>query len=181
MDARELAEHASFLQNLARRLLVDEHRAQDAAQDARVAAIQAGQVGNARRWLAAVTRNLSLRIRRREAGRKGPERTAARPEALPSTHELAVQAETQRRVAQAVLELEEPYRSTILLRFFHHRTPSQIARHSGAPVATVKTHLRRALQQLRGRLDAEHGGDGRAWALALLPLAGRRSAPLVSL
>ncbi|MHC4493304.1 MAG: sigma-70 family RNA polymerase sigma factor [Planctomycetota bacterium] len=181
MDERDLVEHASFLQNLARHLLSDEHLAQDAVQDACVAAIQTRPVRNVRSWLAAVTRNLSLRIRRRETGRKGPERAAARPEGLPSTLELAVQAETQRRVAQAVLELEEPYRSTILLRFLHHRTPSQIARHSGEPVATVKTRLRRALLQLRGRLDAEHGGDGRAWALALLPLAGRRSAPFMSL
>ena len=181
MDERDLVEHAGFLQNLARHLLLDEHLAQDAVQDARVAAIQASGVRDVRRWLAAVTRNLSLRIRRREAGRKDAERAAARREGLPSTHELAVQAETHQRVAQAVLELKEPYRSTILLRFFHRKTPSQIARHGGEPVATVKTRLRRALQQLRGRLDAEHGGDGRAWGLALLPLAGRRSAPLSSL
>jgi RNA polymerase sigma-70 factor (ECF subfamily) len=181
MDERDLVEHAGFLQSLARHLLSDEHLAQDAVQDAHVAALQASGVRDVRSWLAAVTRNLSLKIRRREAGRRGPERAAARREGLPSTHELAAQAETHQRVAQAVLELKEPYRSAILLRFFHHRTPSQIARHSGEPVATVKTRLRRALQQLRGRLDAEHGGDGRAWGLALLPLAGRRGAPLVSL
>lgn len=180
MDERDLVEHAGFLRNLARHLLSDEHLAQDALQDARVAALQARGVRDVRPWLAAVTRNLALRILRREAGRRGAERAAARREELPSAHELAAQAETHRRVAQAVLELEEPYRSTILLRFFHHKTPSQIARHRGEPVATVKTRLRRALQLLRGRLDAEHGSDGRAWVLALLPLSGRPGTRLIS-
>ena len=164
MDERELVEHASFLKGLARRLLSDEHRAQDAVQDTFVAAIQARRVRTVRSWLAAVTRNLSLRMRRRETGRRAPERAAARSEELPSTQELAAQAETQRRVAQAVLELEEPYQSTILLRFFHHWTPSRIARHRGEPVATVKTRLRRAPPQPRGRLNPEEGGGGRAVA-----------------
>ena len=37
-------------------------------------------------------------------------------------------------------------------------------------VETARTRIKRALALLRGRLDREHGGDGRTWALALLPL-----------
>lgn len=173
MDERDLVRHASFLRLLARGLLGDEHLAEDAVQDAYVAAIEARAVRNPGGWLAAVTRNLALRIRRREGGRRRVERSFARREGLPSAAELAAQAEAQRRVAQAVLELDEPYRAAVLLRFFQGWTPTEIARRTGEPLATVKTRLRRALQALRARLDAENGGRREAWALALLPLAGR--------
>ena len=47
MDERELVEHAGFLQNLARRLLADEHLARDAVQDADVAALEGIAGGDA--------------------------------------------------------------------------------------------------------------------------------------
>src|SRR5262249_54138983 len=39
----------------------------------------------------------------------------------------------------------------------------------GVPPATVRTRLLRALDKLRARLDAEHGGSREAWAAPLLP------------
>ncbi|MCZ6787499.1 MAG: carboxypeptidase-like regulatory domain-containing protein [Planctomycetota bacterium] len=47
MDERELVEHAGFLQNLARRLLADEHLDRDAVQDAYVAALEGIAGGDA--------------------------------------------------------------------------------------------------------------------------------------
>lgn len=173
MDARELVRHAAFLRSLARGLLGDEHLAEDAVQDAYAAAIRARGVRDPRAWLVSVTKNLSRKAFGREEGRKRAERISARRERLPSARELAAQAEAQRRVARAVVELEEPYRAAVLLRYFHHRTPTEIARQSGEPLATVKTRLRRALQMLRARMDADHGGERAAWSVALLPLAGR--------
>ena len=38
-------------------------------------------------------------------------------------------------------------------------------------MATVKTRLRRALDQLRRRLDERYGGNRRAWSALLLPAA----------
>jgi len=69
-----------------------------------------------------------------------------------------------------------------VLRFYEDLPPRTIARRMGVPVATVKTRLARALAQLRARLDREHGGDGRSWALALLPLAapGRGLVPWIA-
>jgi protocatechuate 3,4-dioxygenase beta subunit len=81
-----------------------------------------------------------------------------------------------RKVVDAVLALDEPYRSTITLRYFDELSPQEIARQLGVPVRTVKTRLRRALEQLQGRLDRVHGGDRGAWCLALLPLLPAPSA-----
>jgi hypothetical protein len=76
----------------------------------------------------------------------------------------------QRRLVDAVQALQEPYRSTIVHRFFDDRTIAEIARLEGLPVKTVDTRLRRAIQQLRARLDTDFGGDRGGWMLALAPL-----------
>lgn len=72
-------------------------------------------------------------------------------------------------MANAVLALAEPYRTTVLLRFWEGLSPAAIAKQQGVPTETVRTRLKRGLMQLRARLDDEHGGDRKAW---LLPLTG---------
>jgi hypothetical protein len=76
----------------------------------------------------------------------------------------------QRKLVDAVEALEEPYRSTVVHRFFDDRKPAEIARLSGVPRKTVETRLRRATQLLRARLDSDFGGHRRSWCLALIPL-----------
>lgn len=75
----------------------------------------------------------------------------------------------------AVTGLDEIYRTAILMRYLDEKMPQQIARELQLPVRTVKTRLARGLERLRLRLDAEHGGDGRKWALVLAPFAGFRA------
>src|SRR6185503_5300852 len=73
----------------------------------------------------------------------------------------------QRELVSAVLELDEPYRSIVLLRYFEELPPREIAARTGIPLATVQSRLQRALARLRERLDGEH----QAWAALLLPWA----------
>jgi hypothetical protein len=81
-----------------------------------------------------------------------------------------------------VLALEEPYRETVLLRYFENLPPRAIARRLAVPVETVRTRLKRALETLRARLDRDYGARG-AWSLALVPFARAplSPAPLVRL
>lgn len=79
--------------------------------------------------------------------------------------------ETQQALAAAVLGLAEHYRSTIVLRFFEELTPTQIARQLDIPASTVRVRLKRGLELLRERLEAEYKDDERHWSLVLLPLA----------
>src|SRR5262249_40197952 len=72
--------------------------------------------------------------------------------------------------------LDEPYRTALLLRFFDDLPPREVARRTGVPVETARARIRRGIEQLRGRLDAAHGGDGRAWKLALVPLIAPEAA-----
>jgi RNA polymerase sigma-70 factor (ECF subfamily) len=184
-DSRALLEHADFLRALARSLLRDAHEAEDVVQEAYLAALRRGPraLREPRAWLAGAVRNLARMRRRGEGRRRARERIAAKPEAAATDAADAVaRLEIQRTVVDAVLGLDEAYRTVLVLRFFHGLGVNEIAARHGVPPATVRTRQQRALEQLRGRLDRAHGGDRRAWALALVPLLARRSlaVPLVA-
>ncbi|MBI3846740.1 MAG: carboxypeptidase regulatory-like domain-containing protein, partial [Planctomycetes bacterium] len=90
---------------------------------------------------------------------------------LPSTADVVEREALRREVVDAVLGLDEPYRTTLLLRFFEDEPASSIAKRLSIPVETVRTRIKRGLDRVRERLDADHDGDRRAWILALVPLA----------
>jgi hypothetical protein len=79
-----------------------------------------------------------------------------------------------RTVVDAVLSLEEPYRETVLLRWFEGLQPRAIAERQRASVATVHSRLQRAHAILRERLRVKLGCDERDLRGALLGLFGAR-------
>jgi len=169
----ELVAHAGFVRALASSLLEDSHEAEDLAQDA--LAVGATDARKARQglraWLSGVTRNLA-RMRQRSAGRRRQYEAAVRQvRRQPSPDDLAVRLEAERRLIVALQELREPYQSTLVARYYDGLKPGQIAKRDGVPVDTVRTRVQRGLAQLRKQLDEEHGGNRRAWTLALLPFA----------
>ncbi|MHC4933044.1 MAG: sigma-70 family RNA polymerase sigma factor, partial [Planctomycetota bacterium] len=173
MEADSLLEHAGFLRALTRSLLADPNAAEDVVQQTYLTALEhpPRHRRNLRAWLGVLARNLALRTRRTAVRRARRERRSAQGERIPPADEIAARVELQRKAAEAVLALDEPYRSTIVQRYFDGLSPAEIAQDRGIPVATVKTRLRRAMEQLRSRLDAEHGGNRRAWSALLLPAA----------
>jgi hypothetical protein len=116
-------------------------------------------------------RNTFLQRRRASDRREARELASARAEGQPSAADSAERLAAHREVVAAVEALDEPYRQTVLLRYFDERPPRAIAERLGVPVKTVNTRLHRAHALLRARLDAQHGGDRRSWAIALAVLA----------
>jgi len=174
-DPERLLGEAGWMRSLARTLVADEASAEDIVQDTLLAAVERppAERGHIGAWLARVLRNRARRSHRDSYRRAHRERIAARPDRIATTPEdLLERAELQRRIAGAVIELEEPYRSTVLLRFFEELRPEEIARRSGVPAATVRTRLARAMQRLRVRLDREYGGDRTRWAAIIPPFLG---------
>ncbi len=162
-----------FVERLARQLVGDRPLADDVAQNVWAAAIAAppSRLTSVRGWLARVTRNAALQVVRSERRREAREqRTHTERPAEPGAAETVERAETGRGIAEAVLALREPYRSTLLLRYREELTPAEAAERLGVPVETVRTRTRRALALLRTSLDAQHGGGDRTWRHALLPL-----------
>ncbi|MHC4550764.1 MAG: sigma-70 family RNA polymerase sigma factor [Planctomycetota bacterium] len=174
LDAQALLEHTRGLRAIARRLLQDDQQVDDVLQETWLAALRAPPdldrpLGG---WLAKVARNFALMRRRAAQRRRRHERRAARPGPEPSPAEIVERFEMQRLVARSVAELEEPYRATLLLRYFEDLAPAEIAARSGEPPGTVRSRLKRGLERLRARLDAEHGGDRRSCLLSLAAVAG---------
>jgi RNA polymerase sigma factor (sigma-70 family) len=174
-----LLQHAGWVRRLAAELVGDGHAADDVAQETWLAFfLRPPDTGRPLRpWLARVVRNRAAMRRRARANRDAREAEVARPEALPSAGELVERAELQRTLVDAVLALEEPYRETLLLRYYEGLTPAEIGARRGLPGATVRSHLHRGHEQLRARLDRAHGGDRAAWAALFFPLIERGAAP----
>lgn len=171
-DPDALAAHAEAIRRLARSLVADDATADDVAQETmRVGLEHPPRAGYpAFAWLSGIARNVVRGLRRGDRRRLARETAAARPDAAPSTADAVVRMAERRRVVDAVLALDEPYRSTIALRWFDGLPPREIARRQGVPVETARTRCKRGLELLRAELDRRHGGDRRAWMAALLPL-----------
>jgi RNA polymerase sigma-70 factor (ECF subfamily) len=179
-DPDLLLQHKDFVRGLAKSILFDDNRVDDVVQEAWLTALRKPprQPAALRAWLATVVRNLARRSIRTQQRTRTREQRAAREEGVPSTAEIAAREATRRQVVDAMLSLDEPFRSTVFLRYFEGLTPTQIGRRLGVPPATVRSRLKRALERLRFRLDSEHDGDRTSWSLALLPLARPAARPL---
>ncbi|MHC4930977.1 MAG: sigma-70 family RNA polymerase sigma factor, partial [Planctomycetota bacterium] len=173
VDIESLLQHRPFVRRLARSLVRDESRADDLVQETWMAALRnpPRSRGAVRAWLASVVRKLAWTQRRSDERRVARERRGPTPATARLPEEALERAQWHRRVVDAVMELAEPYRTTILLRYFEELSGEEIARLQEIPSATVRTRLRRGLDQLRKRLDEEVEGGRRAWMLALLPFA----------
>ncbi len=166
--ADELMAHSRFVHALARSLLFDRHEAADVAQDALAIALENSQNirKTTRAWLTGIVRNRvrgTLRSKKRRIAR---EQMQARPDLSPAAADAVAQVEMQRRLVDAVGELEEIYRTIIVMRFFDGLPPRRIARTLGLAIETVKKRQRRGLVLLRGMLDQSYG-DRSSWCLAL--------------
>lgn len=177
-DADALLREGAEARRLAGSLVTNRDLADDVAQDAVVAAWRSGPEGDARGpWLAAVVRRLAARVHRGASRRLRRERAAARPEQLPSTVDLVERAQAQRAAVAVVLGLDEPYRTTLLLRFLHGASYADIATQEGVTVEAVRSRIKRGLALARARLDHAHGSR-RAW---VVPLAGMARVELGSM
>ena len=179
VDADQILRHTPWVRALARRLLSgDEHRADDVVQDAWIAALDAQPAPHAlRKWLATTVRNLSHHVRRSETRRLARERTVARDESQAPAADLVARTELHRELLRHVLDLGEPHRTTLLLRYVEDLPPRAIARRCDISPAAARTRLRRAHASLRANLDRNWQGEAADWRAGLAALTGASSAP----
>lgn len=133
-----------------------------------------GGLGSLRGWLARVARNKATDALRAQQRRQLHEEQVRPREPLPTPAEILEREAERQKVVEAVLALGEPYRTTLLLRYYDSLNAPQIAKRLGVSAAAVRTRISRGLEMLRARLDDAHGGDRRAWMLALVPLVDAR-------
>ena len=169
--AEELLAHTAWLRRLALRLVGDADAADDLVQETWIAAAKRSPEArdSLRPWLAKVLRD-AFRMRARSEGRRSAREQAASlvTSEVPTPERLLARAEAHQRLATLVLELEEPYRSAVLLHFFEGVSLADIARVQGIPAGTVRWRVKVAVNRLRAELD--RSGDRKQWAVALLAL-----------
>lgn len=174
LDVERLLAQSDWARGLALRLVGDAQLADDVVQEAWVAALERPPEGaRLREWFARVVRNLALRRRRREAARGDVERRAARREGAPGADAALARLDEQRRLAEAVLALEEPCRTALVLRHVEGLSAREIAARTGCSEEAARQRVARALARLRARLGARGLGalaavwcgahDAQAW------------------
>jgi RNA polymerase sigma-70 factor (ECF subfamily) len=179
-DVEWLLAQGEWMRSLARGLLCDHALAEDVVQESYAAALTRGPRAlgpdreRLRPWLAAVVGNLARRARGRAAARAAVEERGARAEATEPADELVARMELQRALAEAVLALDEPYRSAVLLRHVENLDARESARRQGCTRAAARQRVARGLERLRQTLDRRPGGRA-AWAVVLAPLCAPAS------
>src|SRR5262245_56112794 len=140
-NPEDLLANAAWMRRLALGLVRDDSAADDLVQETWLRAVEKGPEGGnpSRGRLRAVLRNFAVQKMRSDRRRQARELRSARPEAADSTPDgLLERVELERWVVGLVLRLDEPYRSTVLLRFFEGLEPAEIARRQGVAEPTVR-------------------------------------------
>lgn len=162
-----------WMRDLARRLLADSGLAEDVVQEAMLVAHRRRSDirGTWSSFVAGVIRKLAFQTNRSSQRRKRREAQFLPEGSDDDVAHLAARVEWMRKTSALLLALDEPYRSTLLLRFVEDAKPAAIAEKLGIPVATVNSRIARGLDRLRERLDVDSRGDRTTWQRALIPLA----------
>jgi len=152
--------YAGLLTSLLNRILRDTQAAEEILQDiffqlwCNAAQFDATR-GSLPGWLAVIGRNRAIsRLRRHNpaSGEELLENMVSLPFNLESA---AAQQQLLSRVKGALNALPKEQRAAVELAYFQGMTHSEIARHTGDPLGTVKTRLRSALETLKRNLQPE--------------------------
>jgi RNA polymerase sigma-70 factor (ECF subfamily) len=167
-----LLAHTEWLTRVARALTTSAEDAEEVVQQTWLKALERPPEhgGNLRGWLATLARNL-VRSRRRSSVREAVRvRSLPRPEPARGPEESVARAELQQMLLDAVLALAEPYRSTLVLRFLDDLSADEIAKKGGEPLETVRTRVKRGLEQVRARVAQKLEADREQLPALLAPL-----------
>jgi RNA polymerase sigma-70 factor, ECF subfamily len=107
-------------------------------------------------WMTAIVRNRSLDLLRRphlEVQDDEDFFTLNLEDDALSPQDLLSQSRDKVRVENCMKGLDGEQLQTISLAFFQGLSHSEVADHLGKPLGTVKTHIRRGLQKLKGCLE----------------------------
>lgn len=144
------------------RIVRERHIAEEVLQDSFVniwnnAAKYAAVKSAPMTWMTAIVRNRSLDIVRRpmvEVADEDDYFALNLEDTSPGPQDQLVARRDQVKIERCMKGLDGEQLQTISLAFFHGLSHSEVAEHLGRPLGTVKTHIRRGLQKLRGCLES---------------------------
>ena len=152
----EPLEHTDWVRAIAQRLVHDESVVDDLVQQTWLAALESPpQRSTIRGWLRRVVTNFARKRARDNARRERRELEMFQATAVAS--EVVQEVNAHQEMVAAVLRLSEPFRSTVLRRYFKGHRLAEIAETDGVALVTVRTCLHRAIALLRSDLKATLG------------------------
>src|SRR5919198_499607 len=143
---------------LALRVLRDPSLAQDAVQEAFLAAWRGAASYDARRakaqtWLLTIVHRRAVDLVRRENRRRGAPLEDAPVAAGDATDEEAWVRERRREVQAALAQLPADQREALELAYYGGLTQSELAERLGVPLGTIKSRMFAGLSRLRDLLE----------------------------
>jgi RNA polymerase sigma factor (sigma-70 family) len=146
---------------LASRMLRDRQAAEDVVQDAFLTVWKRidrfdPSLGSAAGWMMVITRNKCLDRLRSKVRTVGEEEGGLHelPDLSPQPESAAIASIEAGRLRKCMGELSEQQRDAVLHAYFNGLTHEETAERMSAPLGTVKSWVRRALQHLKGCLES---------------------------
>jgi RNA polymerase sigma factor (sigma-70 family) len=170
-----LIEDMQWLGRLAARLVSDPGLADDACQEAWMTASRVSADAPTRQELAKGVRRFLMMHWRGSARRRTREHAAAREDSIPAVDQLLARRESQMRIWGELVQLGDPHRRALLMRFQEGLSTRKIASALDVNQDTVRRHLREGVAMLRRKLEADKERGGLAAIVAALPASMRRS------
>jgi RNA polymerase sigma factor (sigma-70 family) len=142
---------------IALRVLRDPELAQDAVQEAFLAAWRTAagfdpRRGTASTWLLTLVHRRAVDIVRREQRRRGEPLLASAADTAGAADEDALLRDRRRAVLEALDQLSPEQRRALELAYYGGLTQSELAEQLGVPLGTVKSRMFTALARLRDLL-----------------------------
>jgi RNA polymerase sigma factor (sigma-70 family) len=143
------------------RILHDRPEAEDVLQEVYVTVWRRAATFDSARaspitWLVTIARNRSIdRLRSRASGGRSVaiDEAGEIADTTPTPEALAEMADTDRRLADCIAQLEARQATAIRAAFLDGFTYEELARRIGIPLGTMKSTIRRGLMRLRGCLE----------------------------
>ena len=145
--------HSGRVYTVVRRLVGDDHLAEDISQDAWVRAFE--KLGSFRgeaafgTWMHRLAVNTALNRLRRRGRRPDVEKAAEPPPTPPDTDETVL---NQRVLGQALDRLPDGYRQVLVMHDVEGMTHEEIAERLGVAIGTSKSQLHKARARMRDLL-----------------------------
>jgi len=178
LEAEALLRHMGWMRRLALRILRDESLAEDAVHEAYLVALQAPPADPIplSGWLHTVVRRIAHhKLYGTQNRREISASSSSQPAVALETASPLEQAEAHKLVMDALLSLEEPYRTTLTLRFIRDMSCAEIAQETGISESGVRNRIQRGLAKLKERFRKRYG---EAWGGPLFAILGFRLPPV---